>query len=242
MTEAPSPEHVGQRLAGAIARQHRVEVGDHALRRPARRARRRCGRRRSPPRTATAPPGARRRRAVVSRQPARCQITRSLGELPRTLVGGQRGDDVVEVAGEDFRQAVHREADAVVGQPVLLEVVGADLLAPPAAADLRAPLDGPLGVALALGGLEQPSPQHLHRPRPVLQLAALVLHRHDDPARHVRDAHRRVGGVDALTAGPARAEHVDLEVLVVDRRPRPRRPRAARARSPTTCGCAPGSR
>ena len=84
----------------------------------------------------------------------------AVGELARPLVGGEGGDDVVEVAGEHVGEAVDREPDAVVGEPVLLEVVGADLLAPPAAADLRAPLGRALGVALALGQLEQPGAQH----------------------------------------------------------------------------------
>ena len=109
-------------------------------------------------------------------------------------------DDVVEVAGQHVGEPVDREADAVVGDPVLLEVVGADLLAAAATADLRAALGRRLGVALPLGQLEQPGAQHLHRPIAVLQLAALVLHRDHDAGRDVRDAHRRVGGVDALPA------------------------------------------
>src|SRR3954471_166380 len=96
-----------------------------------------------------------------------------LGQLAGPFVGRQRGDDVVEIAGQHVGQSIDREPDAVVGGPVLLEVVGADLLAPPAATDLRAALDRALDVALVLGPLEQPGPQHLHRPLTVLQLAAL---------------------------------------------------------------------
>ena len=66
----------------------------------------------------------------------------AVGELTGALVGGQRGDDLVEVAGQDVGQLVDREADAVIGDPVLLEVVGPDLLAAPPAADLSPPLDG----------------------------------------------------------------------------------------------------
>ena len=36
------------------------------------------------------------------------------------------------------------------------------------------------------------------------------------PGRDVRDAHRRVGRVDALAAGAARAERVDAQILLVD--------------------------
>ena len=69
---------------------------------------------------------------------------------------------------------------------------------------------------LVLRQLQQPSAQHLHRSRLVLQLAALVLHRHDDPGGPVGDAHRRVGGVHALTAGAAAAVDVDVQVALVD--------------------------
>ena len=47
-------------------------------------------------------------------------------------------------------------------------------------------------------------------------LRALVLARHDDAGRQVRDAHRRVGDVDVLAAGAARAVGVDAQVLLVD--------------------------
>ena len=124
------------------------------------------------------------------------------GELARSLVGGERGDHVVEVAGEDIGEAVDREPDAVIGEPILLEVVGADLLAPAAATDLGAPLHRQGGVTFALGELEQAGPQHLHGAETVLQLAALVLHRDHGAGRQVRHAHRRVGGVHALAAGP----------------------------------------
>ena len=46
----------------------------------------------------------------------------------RLLVGDERVDDLVELAGQHLVELVEREADAVVGDPVLLEVVGADLL------------------------------------------------------------------------------------------------------------------
>ena len=58
--------------------------------------------------------------------------------------------------------------------------------------------------------------QHLHRRRAVLVLRALVLARHDDAGRQVRDADRRVGDVDVLAAGAARPVGVDAQVLVVD--------------------------
>ncbi len=72
-----------------------------------------------------------------------------LGELPCALVEQQRLDHEVEVAGEHVGQSVDRGADPVVGDPVLLEVVRADLLAPTAAADLRPPFGREFLVALA---------------------------------------------------------------------------------------------
>ena len=58
--------------------------------------------------------------------------------------------------------------------------------------------------------------QHLHRGVAVAVLRALVLARDDDAGRQVRDADRRIGDVDVLAAGAARAEGVDAEVLVGD--------------------------
>ena len=69
---------------------------------------------------------------------------------------------------------------------------------------------------LVLRQLQQACTQHHHRARSVLDLAALVLHGHHDAGGLVRDAHRRVGGVDALATRPAAAVHVDGEILVID--------------------------
>ncbi len=72
-----------------------------------------------------------------------------------------------------------------------------------------------MGFLAAL--LEQSRAQHLHRLGAVLVLAALVLHRHDDPGRDVGDADRGIGGVDVLPAGARRAVDVDAQVVLVDR-------------------------
>ena len=74
-------------------------------------------------------------------------LSHRLGELARSLVGGEGGDDVVEVAGQHVGEAVHREPDAVIGEPVLLEVVRADLLASSATTDLGPARRRALGVA-----------------------------------------------------------------------------------------------
>ena len=104
----------------------------------------------------------------------------------------------------------------MIGEPVLLEVVGPDLLAPVAALDLSASGVADQCSLLLLTHLEQPGTKHLHGARPVLQLAALVLHGNDDPCGPVCDAHGGVGGVDALPAGARGPVHVDLQVVRVD--------------------------
>ena len=104
----------------------------------------------------------------------------------------------------------------MIGDPVLLVVVGADLLRAPAPADLAAPLVGGLGSGPLLLEAQQPGAQHLQRLVAVLQLALLILHAHHQAGGLVGDPHRRVGGVDRLAARPRGAEHADLEVGLVD--------------------------
>ena len=126
-------------------------------------------------------------------------------ELPRALGGGERVGDLVELPGEHLVERVQREADAVVGDAVLLVVVRADLLGAPAALHLAAPGRRQLRLlALALG-LEEPAAQDAHRLVLVLQLALLVLAGDDEARGLVRDAHRGVGGVHRLPARSARA-------------------------------------
>src|SRR5207247_10388237 len=52
--------------------------------------------------------------------------------------------------------------------------------------------------------------------RPVLDLGALVLARHDEPRGEVGDPDGGVGRVDTLAAGAGGTVDVDLEVLLVD--------------------------
>ena len=51
-----------------------------------------------------------------------------LGQAARLVLLGEGVDDLVEVAGEHLVELVDGQPDAVVGDPVLLVVVGADLL------------------------------------------------------------------------------------------------------------------
>src|SRR3954469_24558816 len=49
-------------------------------------------------------------------------------------------DELANVAVQRFGELVHGETDAVIGDPVFLEVVGADLLGAIAGSDLGAPV------------------------------------------------------------------------------------------------------
>src|SRR5437764_1172652 len=60
-----------------------------------------------------------------------------LGELLGLLLGGERVDEVVELAVHDAVDLVQGEIDAVVGDAALREVVGADALGAVARADQR---------------------------------------------------------------------------------------------------------
>src|SRR5262249_46319953 len=124
---------------------------------------------------AAASPDAGVRRACTSRRNVRqdgqssrtSARSRSIGfpELAAALVGGERVDDLVELLlpGEDLLERVQRHPDPVVGDPVLLEVVGADLLGPAAALHLAAPGRRELRLlALALD-LQQPRPEDAQR-------------------------------------------------------------------------------
>ena len=119
VAERPPPEHVLQRLAGAARARPSRRGGAPSARSPARRARRGTRRRRSrwPPRTSSArwlrpptsgvglgPQLAPGDGAVVGRS---CRSSRSVagGELAGPLVGDQRVDDVVEVAGQHVLRA-----------------------------------------------------------------------------------------------------------------------------------------
>ena len=137
-------------------------------------------------------------------------------ELPSLVLGLERRGELVELAAQDAREVALGEPDAVVGHPVLREVVGADLLRARARADLRQPLRRLLGLLRRQLALEQPRAQHAHRPVAVLELRLLVLHRDDHAGRLVRDAHGRVGRVDRLPARARGAVDVDLQVVRVD--------------------------
>ncbi len=125
-------------------------------------------------------------------------------------------DHQVQVASQDFVQLVQGEVDAVVRDPPLGKVVGADTLGAIAAAHLET---AALGLFILAGLLDLGQEAGLEQGQglgPVLVLGALLLAFHHDAAGQVGDADGRVGLVDVLTAGAGGAECVDAEVGGVD--------------------------
>ena len=101
------------------------------------------------------------------------------------------------------------------------EIVGANAFAAVAAADLSAALLRQLRLVFAFKHVEQPGAQHFESLGAVFVLGFFVLACHYDAQilavfRFVRHPHGRVGGIDALTAGAGRAEHVNPQVCRVD--------------------------
>ena len=91
-------------------------------------------------------------------------VTADFQGQPALLVGGQRVRELVEVALEDRVEAMLGELDAVVGEPVLGEVVRADLLRPLAAADLGAARGRLLCLPQLALVLVEACAQHAHAP------------------------------------------------------------------------------
>ena len=78
-------------------------------------------------------------------------------------MGGQRIDHLAHVTVEHLRESVCREANPVVGHTVLRKVVGANLLRPFTAPDLRPAVLRDLVLLSFYLDLVESSPQHLHR-------------------------------------------------------------------------------
>src|SRR4051794_19730187 len=96
---------------------------------------------------------------------------------------------------------------------VLDELVGVEHIAADLAAESRrhhlASLARELLLPLLLLELCEPAAEDLHGRVLVRKLGTLVLHADDDPRWQVRNPYGRVGLVDVLAAGPARAVRVD---------------------------------
>src|SRR5216684_680487 len=102
-----------------------------------------------------------------------------------------------------------RQADAVIGDAVLREIVSADFFGAVAGFDLTAALGGESGLALLLFMFIKARAKNAHCFRAILDLRFFVLLRDNEAARNVRDAHGGIRGVDGLAAGAGRTERVD---------------------------------
>src|SRR6267142_42796 len=147
-------------------------------------------------------------RTVVTPSP----LLRDGGELLGLMLGEQRLCQLTEVAIHDVVDLVEREPDAVIGDPPLREIVGADALGAVARADEGFARRGFLRLLLTQLFVLDACRQHRKRLFLVLMLRAAVLAFHHYPGRQMRDAHRRVGLVDVLAAGTGIAEGVDAHV------------------------------
>src|SRR5579862_694427 len=116
-------------------------------------------------RASASEPTARRTSSRTERHVRTSTITaRSLGaELAGALIGDERVDDLVEITlAQDPVEAVERQADAVVGHPIFLEVVRPDLLRAGAAAGLAPTGLRRLDRLAVLLELQQSGAQDLH--------------------------------------------------------------------------------
>src|SRR6266702_4628565 len=159
------------------------------------------------------------RRSAVSFTAAPIEVGCAAGSGTEALVLTRRPQDVdqvVEVAVQHLGEVVHGVMNAMIGDAILGEVVGPDLLGSVPGAHLGPALAGAGRFLLGDHLVEQARAQHLHRPDLVLELALLVLALDHEVRGQVGDAHRAVGRVDALAARPLRAEHVDPEIFVFD--------------------------
>ena len=125
-------------------------------------------------------------------------------------------DNGVEFAVHDPVQGVPVVVHAVVGETILREVIGADLFASFAGADLALARGRSFRVRFFDHVGQDARAQKRHGFGAVLRLRAFF-HAHNDRAgRLVGNAHRRFGLVHVLSAGAARAHRVDLQVVGIN--------------------------
>ncbi len=106
------------------------------------------------------------------------------------------------------------QADPVVGDPRLGEIVGSDPLASFPGSNLAPAVGRDLGLLLLLSLFQKARAQHPHRLRPVFQLGALVLAGDHEAGWEMSDPHRRIGRVDPLTTRPGRTVDIHAEVFL----------------------------
>src|SRR2546427_457192 len=131
----------------------------------------------------------------------------------------QRLQQLRQVAVDDGIELIKRQVDAVIGEAVLREIVGADTFAAVARADLALALVGADFVKLLLLALEEPAAEDAHGPLEVFVLAALVLaldFHFLGGAALVPDADGAFGLVDVLAPGAAGPHPLPFDFRVLD--------------------------
>src|SRR5260370_21167566 len=94
-----------------------------------------------------------------------------------------------------------RQADAMVRDAVLREIISADFLGAVAGFDLTTALGGESGLAFLLFLFVEARAKNAHCFRAIFDLRFFVLLGNDESTGNVRDAHCGIRGVDGLTAG-----------------------------------------
>src|ERR1041384_4815128 len=154
-----------------------------------------------------------RRRLVDDVENAHTASGRYFGQTLVVVFRHQIFDQLIQVAFHDGGQVLDGEVDAVVGDTVLGEVVGADFFAAVARADLVAAGGGHPGLLFFLLVGEKPGAKNAEGFGLVLQLGTFVGAANDETAGLVVDLDGAVRRVDALTAGTAGAADGDFHVL-----------------------------
>src|SRR5271170_4963357 len=108
------------------------------------------------------------------------------------------------------------EADAVVGEAVLGEIVGANFFAAVAGADLGFAFFGERGLLLFHFNFVEAAAENAHTFFAVLDLGFFVLATDHGVGRDVRDADGGIRGVHRLAAGAGGTEGVDAQVFGFD--------------------------
>src|SRR5712664_360040 len=133
-------------------------------------------------------------------------------ELLCLVLGEQRLRQLGKIAVHDVVDLVEGETDAVVGDPSLRKIIGADALGTVARADQGFARRGFLLLLLASLLVLDARREHRERLFLVLVLRARVLALHHDSGGKMRDSHRRVGLVDVLAAGARGAVGIDAKI------------------------------